>query len=677
MTRRPESIGLAVRVGSVLALAAVIGLAVGGCKSNKDEKDIERIKKNLEAMLKHPVDMHQVQVNQVQQAFTKELRALLKKPDPAARAKLIKQITTEKNVMKVKLFADEILAINVSPDNWLVNGEPAGLVVNNTTKWPMAAEINMGCGAPSSRYPITATVDDGQTQQKVVFTDIGNKTVKFHDVPAGKKQLFILTTDKTWTPGNHDKRQLGVRLFVTLRPFLATLIKHPDEKRRQKIVKAAFAGEVSDYMPLVEPYLASVSLSPDGWTTDQGPSGIVVDNAAKKPLTPEVTLTARGPASQFPLTVTFRDGVKVHKVVFKKPGHLLYKLPTVAPNSKQLFIVQTNKHWKPNPKMSFGLGIRITNPLDGTLRDLLGKPDAARRAKLIDDMLNMQVDKLNILGDLVVAIGLSGDRWTLDGEPAGLAVRNAGKQPLALKVTLSCGVTEADGPVVAIVDDGMNEQKVVFKHASSQSVLLSSIPPGGKRLYIITTDKTWTPGTHDHRRLGVNVGITLGPVLRAVLRGGGKEIRSYLAGAVMNGHMMGRVMLVEHVMAAIGLSADHWTENGEPAAIVSRNPSNKAWTPRITLTVGATKKDLPVSVFIDDGEEKQKVVFQNADSRTVSLSPVGPGQNKLYVVTTDKTWQAPPDPRQLGVNLGVPNSLKAPVVPRPPAKPPVAQGKAK
>jgi len=350
-------------------------------------------------------------------------------------------------------------------------------------------------------------------------------------------------------------------------------------------------------------------------------------------------------------------------------------LPAVPARSRVLYLVTTNKTYINKADKKSKIGVRITSPIDGGLRSLLNKPDAKRRAKLLDDLFRLKVDRINMLGEVVVAVGLSGDRWTVGGEPAGIAVDNWSKRALRLELKVGCGAhTKAVLPITAIIEDGKQKQKKVFNSPGETKVTLPPVPPGTKRLFIVTTDKTWTPGTHDKRWLGINVEANIGKVLHTLLRGATPKVWAKMANAIMLGNTMDRMPMLEDSVVALGLSPDRWTVNGMPAAVVINNKGGKAWKASLVLSMGAAKKALPITATLDDGVKKIRVEFKKAETRTVALPPVGSHKKRLYLITTDKTWSlSKEDSRILGVNVSVPKKLQA----LPPTIPPEVQAEAR
>ena len=498
-------------LGAALLVAMLaLTLALDGCKSKKDRKDIDRVKEKLKAMLKKPVDMHTARVDKVRAKLSKELSALLKKPDAKRRAALIK-IIEGGDTLKARLLGDEIIAVNTSIDLWITDGKPAGVLVTNTGEQPLVAQLSLGCGAPPQRLPITVTMDDGKKKTKYVFKEANHLKVVFPPVPAKSKRLFIINTDKTWTPGTHDKRRLGVRFSAPLQPFLSDLIKNPDPKRRAKLLRAIVAGQVTDYMPLVEPYMGLMGVSPNAWTTGQGPAGLVVRNPGNKPYVPEFTLSCDAPASVLPITATFDDGTQKTRFTFRKGAARLESLPAVPAKSRRLFIITTDKTYATTADKKSRLGVNVTANIGKVLHTLLQGSTPRVWGKMAGAIMQGDtMDRMPLLEDSIVALGISPDRWTTDGMPAAVVINNKGAKAWKASLKLTVGAPKKSLPITATLDDGKKKIKVVFKKAESRTVPLPAVASHTRKLFLITTDKTWSLSEKDHRVLGVNISVPKG-----------------------------------------------------------------------------------------------------------------------------------------------------------------------
>ncbi len=104
-------------------------------------------------------------------------------------------------------------------------------------------------------------------------------------------------------------------------------------------------------------------------------------------------------------------------------------------------------------------------------------------------------------------------------------------------------------------------------------------------------------------------------------------------------------------LRAIALFHDGWTFGLSPAGIVVDNGDPSPLRQKITLDVGDTRRELPVRVFIDDGERVETIRFEQAQPRTIELAPVAPFTTRLFIVWSDTAWT--PSQRQLGVWIQV------------------------
>ena len=127
----------------------------------------------------------------------------------------------------------------------------------------------------------------------------------------------------------------------------------------------------------------------------------------------------------------------------------------------------------------------------------------------------------------------------------------------------------------------------MITEAGSQRVDLPPIPPDSERLLIISTDKTWSPGTHDQRRLGVNVDVTPTGTLEALLEKPDDKRRAKLRDEIFREAFAGKLRLLGNQIVAAGLSLDHWTQGGVPAALVFTNYDDREVAPELVFSCHA------------------------------------------------------------------------------------------
>ena len=224
----------------------------------------------------------------------------------------------------------------------------------------------------------------------------------------------------------------------------------------------------------------------------------------------ELSLGCHADPDVLPITATVEDGQSSQQLVFAAPGSQQVTLPAVPAGEASLYLITCDKTWSPGDGDERQLGVIVDGlerSLRGTLQSLLGAPHEETRAWALDAVAAHE--QQSALDGGAVAVGLSGDGWTLDGEPAGLVIENLeGDRDLVLDLNLTCHASPQELPITAVVDDGEEKKELRFSEAGSRLLTLAPVPAGAKRLFIINTDKTWSPGTDtDNRVLGLHVAV--------------------------------------------------------------------------------------------------------------------------------------------------------------------------
>ncbi|WP_373497793.1 hypothetical protein [Desulfococcus sp.] len=115
-------------------------------------------------------------------------------------------------------------------------------------------------------------------------------------------------------------------------------------------------------------------------------------------------------------------------------------------------------------------------------------------------------DKVAFAGGRIVALGLTVDLWTTDGNPAYLAVAAPEDRPDRHEFWLSCDASGDALPITATIDGGGRQVRHTFREPSRVRITLPEVPSGVSRLFVVRADKTWVPpGGKDTRRLGVRI----------------------------------------------------------------------------------------------------------------------------------------------------------------------------
>ncbi len=593
--------------------------------------------------------------------IVKALTSLLETPDEGRRARLINAIARESIPGKIRLLGNQVIAVGLGIDRWTVDGDCAGLVFVNKDDQEMVWQLELGCQAGPEDLPLTATVDDGEGRTEIVITEAGSQRVDLPPIPPDSERLLIISTDKTWSPGTHDQRRLGVNVDVTPTGTLEALLEKPDDKRRAKlrdeIFREAFAGKLR----LLGNQIVAAGLSLDHWTQGGVPAALVFTNYDDREVAPELVFSCHAADEEMPVTVLIEDGQRQRKYVFERPGSKQITLSPVAPHTKRLYIVTTDKTWSPGPGDPRRLGVGISISPHWTLKCLQQKPDAYIRVKLAEVIANESfAGKQQLLGDLMVAVGVTGDHWTENGAPAAMVVTNTMDQSVVPEVALTCNAGDDVLPITAVVDDGQQSKEYVIDQPGTIPAALSPVPHHSRRLYIFYTDKTWSPGQGDERQLGIRVDVQPLGMLKSLSDRADHKVWSKLAGAMAVSKLAGMQVLADGDARVLGLSPDGWTMDGEPAGLVIENlagDNEAVW--ELSLGCHAGADALPITAVVEDGLDHREVVFDQAGSKTVVLSAVPAGGAALYLVGCDETWSpGEGDDRKLGVMVdGLQRSL--------------------
>jgi hypothetical protein len=107
--------------------------------------------------------------------------------------------------------------------------------------------------------------------------------------------------------------------------------------------------------------------------------------------------------------------------------------------------------------------------------------------------------------------------------------------------------------------------------------------------------------------------------------------------------------LMDELLVGVGLTEDGWTTVARTALLALANPGAEDFSLVLrTTTLG------PLNLLIEDGTSRRKVTFDAASSRDVRLGPLAPGASELYVISTDRVFGRPGNPRRrVGVRLQV------------------------
>lgn len=194
----------------------------------------------------------------------------------------------------------------------------------------------------------------------------------------------------------------------------------------------------------------------------------------------------------------------------KKALRVLEKAMALNSEDRELKALLLPLYWDSGQKIkaiklakeNLAAGKRDWGTISVLLKSIAEQTDAALATKLVRVILETNLPEKQMFGDgQIVALGLTGDRWTSDGKPGFLVVSENN-----VHITLDCYAEPNDMPFTVTINDqyGKNIFSYVFQSQGSVDVELPNIQIGENRLFIIKTDKYWVP-ENDNRKLGVRI----------------------------------------------------------------------------------------------------------------------------------------------------------------------------
>ncbi|MBW1783809.1 MAG: hypothetical protein JRL30_24100 [Deltaproteobacteria bacterium] len=160
-------------------------------------------------------------------------------------------------------------------------------------------------------------------------------------------------------------------------------------------------------------------------------------------------------------------------------------------------------------KNRFKNGNRDFETISVLLSDQLANPNSDLRSELIKEVTNANIRGKQIVANgRVIILGFSGDCWTLNGKPGYLLIKGSGEKEVSQKIGLACYADKKDLPLTVTIEDGYRKVSHTFHRAGRVNIRLPKIVPGKSGLFVVKTNKTWSPSGKDDRKLGVRVMIS-------------------------------------------------------------------------------------------------------------------------------------------------------------------------
>lgn len=276
----------------------------------------------------------------------------------------------------------------------------------------------------------------------------------------------------------------------------------------------------------------------------------------------------------------------------------------------EILVFERERPWAIDP---MEVARRLRSPLDACSLQDLGRMLAR----------DGYPEKRALLVERVYTVGVTGDGWAVEGEPAVVIVTNPARASYRPRIELM-GHSRAIYPLAVFLDDGCERLRFDLPSPAPLSFDLPIVPPDSDVVYRVSAERSIEPWAGDPRRLEVHLGPglveDLGPGFRA-----------------------------------IDLSHDGWTGPDRPALLLLANPDpGRRATPVLHLESLAPAAAHPIRVTIDEDAGRAERVFAAPGQEEVVLAPIEPHRRSVVFVSTDKTWEpGGADPRSLGVRVEV------------------------
>lgn len=439
------------------------------------------------------------------------LQALAEKPDAAARDRLAERIALEPLAGKTEFLGHRVAAVGLTGDHWTVGRGPAAVVFSNDEDSPLLPSLVLACNTNLDGPAMTATVEDGKQTRRYDFATGPVQTITLQPVAPHSRRLYVITASRSWRPGPHDPRPLGVRVGMSPTTILQRLQHDPTARRTARLLRVLANEPFVGKGRLLGDRVITVGLDPDRWTDNGRVAGVVVQNRGRSPWSPELLVTCDASPGRLPVTVTvITAGGNKRRYFFHRQGRRRVALPRVQPGERRLTTIAADTVRVLAASERKRQGVRLSLATSGLLRGLLAgrnPGDEYYRSALAERIWARALPRTRELkGAPAVAVELSPDGWTLDGNPGAVVITNRANTSRRFKLVVGCDAPLESLPLTAVVDDGQRRREIPFIQAGEVTVPLAPVLPFTRRLVVVSTNRYWTPGTDvDSRKLGVRL----------------------------------------------------------------------------------------------------------------------------------------------------------------------------
>jgi arylsulfatase A-like enzyme len=329
---------------------------------------------------------------------------------------------------------------------------------------------------------------------------LDERTIAGHTDPCAPREL----------PTSEESRQYllerlsgaeGLPEPLLLGERLERLRTEHDPDDRREVAEAIIAGTtVRGLARRLDHEIAVARVHYDFWTRGTSSAGIVVHNPTEHGLARRIVVES-GRERDFPVRFHVEDGEQTHTHVFERPGAQEIELAPVEPGAARLFILWSDSAFASGKRRA--LGVKLSLSLGERLGRLRESTSPEAWHDLAGEILRREVPARELSRGLFAA-NLHFDSWTRGAQPGALLVRNRREQPWAPRLVIDSGPRD-DLPASVLLADGREVREHEFETAGRVVLDLGPVPPRSEALFLVWTDKPWTPGEPDPRWLGIRL----------------------------------------------------------------------------------------------------------------------------------------------------------------------------
>ena len=438
-----------------------------------------------------------------------------------------------------------------------------------------------------------------------------------------------------------------LRLPADFTRAMIHLLGKQDPALRERLGAAIIVASrrTGEKLPVVSRLLGermlAVGLTVDAWTEGDDPAALLVSNPGEEAFRPVVHLTCVvGKAMQGkPMVVYIEDGAEVRSELFERTQERAVALSPVPAGGRRLYIITTDR-----TQVSGGagdkrrLGVRVRLHHQSLIRQLEKETDLAARRDLMRLVAQDGVqERTNLVGNLVVALGLGWNGFTEGDDRAGLVVSNPGKAPVTHHLLVVNKAPPEQLPVTVTARGDGWSQAIRFDQAASKPLVLPPVPAGQRRFFTLTVDKPWIYEGQAWRQLGLRLDLNTAGLLATVKGSRDAGLRGLVTALMLDRPTLDARRVGKEEAFLCGFSVDGWTPEARPGALILANRSHEAARFELTLGFQADQAHLPVTARVDDGRRVHEVRFDRAGARTLRLDPMAPYTRQLFILDTDQS----------------------------------------